>query len=344
MPVVGFRGDKIITRGLEYNLTEHCNYACDQCSHLSPYMKRRESALESFRRDLSALASVMQVKRFTFVGGEPLLHKQILPHIRAVRDSGISQEIQISTNGSRIDTTPLDVFSEIDVLRISWYSDARCDSAKIKLAEEICKRAGTQLIVNRVAKFRQMEVGHIKDDHLVNSIYKTCEIAHIYYGQTFYDGRFYLCSRPIFSQNYLQRIGIPAPDFKELDGVPLHAPLLKERLLKTLSSTAPTAACSYCLGTVGRKMVWRSLDPSERKSPALPSIDPLERISRRRLRFLQVRRALSLNHYLLFRPLLLLVAAGVPAWWRRSGRRRKQGHLVAGSQSGRLATGIRRSD
>jgi hypothetical protein len=344
MPVVGLRGGKISTLGLEYNLTEHCNYACDQCSHLSPYMKRRESALDSFRRDLSALAAVMQVKRFTFVGGEPLLHKEILSHIRAVRESGVADEIQISTNGSRIDSTPLDVFSEIDLLRISWYPDTRCDSAKIKLAQDMCRRAGSRLIVNRVTQFRQMEVGHLKDADLVDSIFKTCEIVHTYYAQTFYDGCFYLCSRPIFSQNYLKKVGIPAPDFKELDGVPLHAPLLKERLLKALNSTAPTAACSYCLGTVGRKMVWRSLSASERKFPALPSVDPLDRINRRRMWLLQARRALSLNNYLIFRPLLFLFAAGVPAWWRRSRRRRKQSHFVARSQSGRLATGSRRAD
>jgi hypothetical protein len=340
MPVVGLRGDKIITRGLEYNITDHCNYRCDQCSHLSPYMKRRESALESFRRDLPALASVMQAYRFVFVGGEPLLHKEILAHIRAVRDSGIAKEIQISTNGSRIDTTPLDVFSEIDVLRISWYPDARCDSAKIKLAQDICTRTGARLDVRRVTKFRRMEAGHIRDDRLVNSIYKTCEIAHVYYSQTFQDGRFYLCSRPLVSQSYLNKVGITAPDFKELDGIPLHAPLLKERLLKALNSTAPTAACSYCLGTVGRKMVWRSLGASERKSPALPSIDPLERINRRRLWFLQVRRVLSLNYYLLFGPFLLLVSAGMPVWRSLSGLRRKQRHFVA--RRGRLAIGSRR--
>lgn len=342
MPVVGLRGGKIITLRLEYNLTEHCNYACDQCSHLSPYMKRRESSLEGFRRDLSALADVMQAYQFVFVGGEPLLHRAILPHIRAVRESGIAKEIQISTNGSRIDSTPLEVFSEIDLLSISWYPDVRCDSAKIKAAQDICRRTGTRLDVNKVAKFRQMEAGHIKDEHLVDSIYKTCEIAHVYYSQTFHDGRFYCCSRPIFSQNYLKKVGISAPDFKELDGIPLHAPLLKERLLRALRSNAPTAACSYCLGTVGKKTAWRSLGASERKFPALPSGDPMERINRRRLWFLQVRRTLSLNHYLFFGPLLLIFRSGPPVWRRLGGLRRTWSHFVARPQSGRLATGAGR--
>jgi organic radical activating enzyme len=337
MPVVGLRGGKIATLRLEYNLTEHCNYACNQCSHLSPYMKRRVSSLESFRRDLAALTSIMQAHQFVFVGGEPLLNKEILPHIRAVRDSGIAKEIQISTNGSRIDTTPIEVFSEIDSLSISWYADARCDSEKIELARSICKSTNTRLDVKRITTFRSMEAGHIENKNLVDSIYKTCEIAHTYYSQTFHEGRFYLCSRPIFSQNYLHKVGIDAPDFRELDGIPLHSPHLKERLFAALTSAVPTAACSYCLGTVGRKTAWRSLSAAERRSPTLPSGAPLERINRRRLWLLRARRALSLNHHLLFGPLLLLIRTGLPVWRPLRALRKK----TAVSSLGLWSSGLR---
>jgi hypothetical protein len=186
-----------------------------------------------------------------------------------------------------------------------------------------------------------MEAGYIKDKTLVDSIYKTCEIAHAYYSQAFHDGHFYLCSRPRFSQNYLDKVGIAAPDFRKLDGIPLHEPRLKERLFKALTSKAPTAACSYCLGTVGQKVAWRSLSAAERRSPVLSPGDPLERINHRRLWFLQVRRTLSLNHHLLFGPLFLLFRTGLPVW-RPLRALRKRARLVARPQIGRLETGARR--
>src|SRR5918911_843454 len=72
MPLVRVEGDKIVSLKIEYNLTDHCNYGCDECSHFSPYLTRKESSLEGFRKDLAALARVMRVYRFRFVGGEPL--------------------------------------------------------------------------------------------------------------------------------------------------------------------------------------------------------------------------------------------------------------------------------
>jgi hypothetical protein len=259
-----------------------------------------------------------------------------------VRDSGIAKEIQVSTNGSRIDSTPLEVFSEIDSLNISWYPDARCGSQKIELAREICRRAGTKLAVRKITEFRKMETGRISNERLVDSIYRTCEIAHAYYAQTFYDGRFYLCSRPIFSKNYFDKIGVSAPDFREIDGIPLHAPDLKERLFEALGSTRATAACGYCLGTVGKKVPWRPLQAHERKAPALAPADPLTRINRRRLWFLRLRRIASLDHYLLFMPLFLLFMGRLPMP-RSLGRLRKtRSRLAAQPQLGRLATGVRR--
>src|SRR5687767_3123542 len=120
MPVVNVEHDKIRSMKIEYNLTEHCNYGCDQCSHFSPYMMKKESSLEDFKRDLSALAEVMRVYRFRFVGGEPLLHHRLLDHVTAVRSSGIATEIQVCTNGAMLDRTPDDVLSTIDTLTISW--------------------------------------------------------------------------------------------------------------------------------------------------------------------------------------------------------------------------------
>jgi hypothetical protein len=301
---------KIVSLKVEYNLTEHCNYGCDECSHFSPYLTKKESSLSTFERDLEALAGVLRLYRFRFVGGEPLLHKELLSHIQAVRVSGIAGEIQVCTNGALLDRVPEEVFAAIDSLSISWYPDPRCDQAKIDRALAICKRVGTKVGVHKINIFRQMQVHRpIEDPALVQDVYDTCQIAHQWHCQTFYEGRFYLCSRPIFTNAYLGKLGVQAPDFRELDGIPIHEPELKERLLALLRRREPLAACSYCLGTVGRRQAWRQLPAGDRKTPRPPTRSGAELIDRRHLLFSKIWQHVSPRRLLMLAPRSLLARA-----------------------------------
>lgn len=303
MPIVTRSGDKIRSVKLEYNLTEHCNYGCDQCNHMSPYMPRKLSRLEVFEKDLAALAKVMRVGRFRFVGGEPLLHPQLCQHVELVRDSGIADEIQVFSNGALLDRIAEDVFAAIDTLTISWYPDPRCDRAKIDRAIATCERVGTRVGVVPVKEFRLTQLTRPNDDPaLVGDLFRTCEVAHSWYCQTFYEGRFYLCSRPIFTAAFLGRAGASAPDFARLDGVPLHQPGLEQRLRARLSSPRPLAACDYCLGSVGRAQAWRQLDARQRKVPAQPATEVRQMIDWRRLRVQRVARLFPLRASVLFVP------------------------------------------
>ncbi len=302
MPFVVNDAGKIVSLKIEYNLTEHCNYGCDECSHFSPYLTQKQSALAVFERDLAALAAVMRVYRFRFVGGEPLLNKDILGHIAAVRASGLAGEIQVCTNGALLDRVPEEVFAAIDSLSISWYPDPRCDQAKVDRAKEICARVGTKIGVHKIDTFRRMQVAEpIADAQLTQQVFDTCKIAHTWYCQTIYEGRFYLCSRPLFTGPYLKKLGADAPDLREIDGIPLHEPNLKERLQALLSRKEPLKACDYCLGTVGKRRPWRQLPTSERKAPTRPPA-PATMIDRCHLLYQRALRHLPMRSLLLLAP------------------------------------------
>ncbi len=302
MPSVSVSEGKIVSLKIEYNLTEHCNYGCAECSHFSPYLAKKESSLATFVHDLEALAKVLRVYRFRFVGGEPLLHRELLQHVQAVRDSGIAGEVQVCTNGALLDRVSEEVLAAIDSLSVSWYPDPRCDQAKIDRAIEICKRVGTKIGVHKINVFRQMQVHQpIRDRRLVQDVYDTCHIAHRWHCQTFYEGRFYLCSRPIFTNRYLDKVGVRAPDFRQLDGIAIHEPGFDRRLLALLQRREPLAACSYCLGTVGRRQAWRQLPAGERKLPP-PAARGAELIDRRHLLFAKIWQHLSPRRLLMLAP------------------------------------------
>ncbi|TML96353.1 MAG: 4Fe-4S cluster-binding domain-containing protein, partial [Actinobacteria bacterium] len=269
VPFVVHAAGQIQSPNLEYNVVEHCNYACRECSHFSPHMPAHQADLPTFRRDLAALQAVYHVGRFRFVGGEPLLNKNLVEFVTAVRDSGIADKIEVATNGSLVHKAPDELFEAIDFFNISWYPDRRCDAAKVKLAEEKCRTHATVFKARAVSKFRLMQIDRrTADARLVKDIYDTCQLAHSWHCQTFYEGYFYLCSRPTLTARYLEQRGVEIPDLRTRDGVSLHEPRLGERLRAYLENPEPLESCHYCLGTVGSRIPWQQSSLAERRSTA----------------------------------------------------------------------------
>jgi hypothetical protein len=265
MPFVATRDQRIRSVKLEYNAVRHCNYACTECSHFSPHMRAGRADPAQFGIDVDTLADVLRVGRFRFVGGEPLLHPDLPDLVERVRVSGLARSIEVVTNGSLLHKVSDDLLGAIDYLSVSWYDDPRCDDAKITRAEEACRRTGTTLKVKRVSEFRLMQLTTpTADTKLQSDIFRTCQIAHSWYCQTFADGYFFLCSRPLFTNAYLDQCGVGVPDLRLADGIPLHAPALRDRLERYLKRSDPLESCRYCLGTVGQPIPWRAMTREER--------------------------------------------------------------------------------
>ena len=284
MPFVAVKNDIIHSIKMEFNLSFHCNLSCAECSHNSPYLRPKLASLNSFRHDIRALEKVYRVGRFRFVGGEPLLHPQLLLFIEAVKDSGIAKQVQVCTNGSLLHRVDEALFRELDVLSISWYPN-HCDDSKINRAKELCARYGTKLKIEIVKGFRSMNVDDPMEPILTKKVFDSCQIAHSWYCQTFFDGMFYLCSRPLFTSPYRLKKGLEGPDFSIFDGLEIHAPNLLERLLSYLARKDPLASCRHCLGTVGMYHTWRSLSTEERNKPEIISKSAKLLIDYRRMRY-----------------------------------------------------------
>lgn len=288
MPFVSIVAGRIVSDKLEYNLVDHCNFACDECSHFSPFLKRHALPLETFVKDLRRLSEVMRVRRFRFVGGEPLLNPAIINFVSAVRDSRICESIEVVSNGVLLDRVPDEFYRKIDSLKISRYPDSRCNEKVLQHARVRCREYGTSFHVDEINSFRRMQVREaITDERLVSDLFESCLIAHTWSCQTFYDGYFYLCSRPIYTRQYLEKLAEIEVDFRSADGVALHEERLFERLLGAMRRSSPLMACRYCLGTAGKRQEWRQLTRAERQLIAPPPARaPSDSIARWRLRFL----------------------------------------------------------
>ena len=266
MPFVLGSNERLRSIKLEFGPSLHCNYRCAHCSHVAPFLKSHFADLERFTADVTALAQVLHVGRFRFAGGEPLLHPDLLAFVEVVRQSGIADRIQVCTNGVLLSRMPDSFFRLIDSLAISWYDD-RLEATQVEAVRQKCRQSNTKFEVQPVRRFRIMDADEPLPSPTVRRIFDSCQIAHSWYCQTFLDGLFYLCSRPLVTDNYLQAKGLGPTDFRTADALPIHQPNLHQRMIEYLSSRTPLGSCSHCLGTVGRHERWRELERGERKLP-----------------------------------------------------------------------------
>jgi hypothetical protein len=207
--------------------------------------------------------------------------------VQEVRRSGITEQIEVVTNGVLLDKMPDKLLEEIDKLTVSWYPVARYNQEIIESTRQKCKNQGVSLHIEHIDRFRRMQVREgIKDVDLVKKIFDSCLIAHTWNCQTFYDGFFYLCSRPIFTDLFIEKLGGPFQGLRHSDGLPLHAPNLKERLRRFVSSVNPLGSCRYCLGTVGLYYPHEQIASAERQNPEISAEPPEGDIDKLRLWYL----------------------------------------------------------
>ena len=283
MPFVSEKDGRLYSHKIEYNLADHCNLSCRECSHLSPYVRKQFPSLPGFEQDVRRLAEVYRVQRFRFVGGEPLLNRELVLFARAVRESGIAREIEIVTNGVLLERVDDEILHHVDSIAVSVYPSAGDLTSLLRSTRERCRQHGVRLRVEHIGQFRRMQVPLANDSQLTEQVFNSCLIVHTWSCQTFYGGFFYLCSRPIYTDTYLLKRGLPPGHFRQIDGIALHEPHLLSRLRSYLQLAVPLAACKHCLGTVGKYDVHTQLTHEERKHPPAP-VNASESIDATRLR------------------------------------------------------------
>lgn len=86
---------------LEVHIVNHCNLNCACCCHFAPIAEKYYMSLECFKNDFERLAvlSGQNIRKIRLMGGEPLLHPQIIDFMRIARNTFPRSEIAIHSNG-----------------------------------------------------------------------------------------------------------------------------------------------------------------------------------------------------------------------------------------------------
>jgi hypothetical protein len=85
----------------DVHLTDHCNLNCKGCEHFSPLSEKEFLAIDIYERDCIQLSKLTGgiVDDIALIGGEPLLHPQIIDFINITRNYFPMGMILIITNG-----------------------------------------------------------------------------------------------------------------------------------------------------------------------------------------------------------------------------------------------------
>jgi hypothetical protein len=211
------------------------------------------SAFDSFKADVDALAEVMIVGELRFLGGEPLLHPDLLQFLRYADGSPLSRKVTLVTNGVLLPKAPPEMWSLLDTVTVSRYPGVAFRMPPDEL-DSLGKVHGTKIDFRDKPKFQKFMLNSVnKDAELVQRIFNCCKVAHVWKCHTIHDGWYYKCPVPMYVEERLAKVGA-ALRSKHIDGVRIRGNAnLQTDLLAYLDSRVPLAACHGCLGTAGKE-------------------------------------------------------------------------------------------
>jgi hypothetical protein len=204
--------------------------------------------------DLSILSKYYRPELISLLGGEPLLHPDLIEIINIVRSSGISDKIRVVTNGRLLHKMPDQFWKDVDEVHVSLYPRHPMKVKDLAVFKAHAKRSKTLLDLRYQDQFRECfsEISAM-DEAMTRRIYLTCSNSRQDGCHTLFEGHYYKCAQAVF---------IPLAfgdrfNFNNIqDGVKIKdSKTFVEELTQYLATEEPLTACRFCLGSVGKRFV-----------------------------------------------------------------------------------------
>lgn len=224
---------------LDINIVEHCNLSCTACSHLSPLHKPWRMSLEEIERDLEALRPILKPKNITVVGGEPLLHPELLQILQLLKRLRVDEQTWLITNGTLLPRMSEEFWGALEYMRVSVYPTL--DKTIPDMVRGQMEKHAFECVFQEFTEFfLQLDV--VPD----GSSFHDCPWKSDCY--TVHRGFFYLCPQSTFFPRTL--LNLPA----DTDGLPLEG-ITEEKLLEFMNRKEPFVSCRSCRA-YGQAVPW----------------------------------------------------------------------------------------
>ncbi|MGH3564684.1 MAG: radical SAM protein [Pseudonocardia sp.] len=253
----------MLTDGLEVVVSHHCNLRCRACAYLAPVQRVALADPKQLSQDLTKLRHAYHASEARVLGGEPLLHPELITVLSVIRESGICDTIRMITNGLRLTQAPRGFWDAIDEVSVSVYPGRALRPDAADAVRRAAEKHGVTLKFKHFNYFRESytEIGTSNGD-LVERIYRTCQMANIWRCHTVWRGKLYRCPQSLFLPLAVEAMAGTSEGIEISD-----EPQFLDRLLAFLEDTRPLASCHRCMGSVGKlfanrqipRLSWREL-------------------------------------------------------------------------------------
>jgi organic radical activating enzyme len=244
--------ERVAVEAFEFHVVEHCNLRCANCCNMSPLVADKVLSLATLTDLIARMRQVIVADVCKIMGGEPLLHPNIVKILTLLKNSGLGHRVRLFTNGLLLGTQPEAFWQALEDLTISSYASAPVKPGTLALANEKAQTYGFALNVKQVTEFSQvLSPAYEHDGARTQTTFDECWLRHrclIARGD-----KFYMCTRSAYAPDFFARVDCEEPpsDHPDDEGLPLASPTLAQDIMDLLNRDAPLAACRYCLGGAG---------------------------------------------------------------------------------------------
>lgn len=238
-------GEPLKVYALEVHAVQHCNLRCLGCAQISPSLARGYESPDVLERALRNLALHLVCEKLQILGGEPLLHPQIVDILAVGAHSGLANKLTVKTNGLLLHRVPADFWRLSDEVIVSVYpaTEALLAPRRVDL-ERSATAFNTALTFRHFPEFQEITTEKRSDGAgRTLEIYKGCRFK--IFTHSVRDGRVYRCAPSV----NLVRGNADLERHDSLDV--LEGADLRARLEGFLTSPNPLHACSECMGSAG---------------------------------------------------------------------------------------------
>ncbi len=230
------------------NILDHCNLKCQCCDHFACIAEERFVSIADIEKDLAQMSKILSgnVARIGVMGGEPLLHPQLLTIVEKTRQYFPKTSIQIVTNAILLMKQPQAFWDcckkyNIELMATKYpltlpYDTMLATAKKNGVLMDFYSSSG---VIEKTSYKAPLDLSGNQN--------AASSFLHCFHANTLpllMEGKFYACTVAPnvhhFNQKFNQNLPIESGDFLDI-----HTITDKEEIFTFLST--PTPFCKYCI-------------------------------------------------------------------------------------------------
>lgn len=228
----------------EVQVAEHCNLNCRDCLHFSPLAEKEFLDIDEYQRDCAQLSKLFdaEAEYIYLVGGEPLLHPNLIEIMRITREAFSYGRIAIITNGILLPSLGESFWTACKEYRIEILPTKYPISLDYSGIEEQIKQKDVMCHPFADAMPYMLRTPlSLKGDQPVEETFYSCN--HSNNCVTLRHGKLYTCEIAAHAHHLKKYFNLDI-SLSQRNGVDIYTVQSAEELMEKL--TRPIPFCRYC--------------------------------------------------------------------------------------------------